>query len=68
MPKMKSCRAAMKRYRFTASGKVKHAKQGKRHNLHVKTEERKRGMNRGIYLPEADARHVRARLLPYGSR
>ncbi len=67
MPKLKSNRAAMKRYRFTASGKVKLARVGRRHNMHQKSEKNKRSLNHPTYLPKADAAHVN-RLLPYGSR
>ena len=67
MPKLKSKRAAMKRFRFTASGRLKFAKVGRRHNLHQKTEKRKRAMNRRQYLPKEDAVHIH-RLMPYGSR
>ncbi len=67
MPKLKSNRAAMKRFRFTSKGRVKFAKIGRRHNLHQKTEKRKRAMNHPVYLPKADAVHIN-RLMPYGSR
>jgi len=68
MPKLKSCRAAMKRYRFTASGKLKHGKPGRRHNFHQKTEKRKRGLGRSGYLTKVETEKVNTRLLPYGSR
>jgi len=68
MPKLKSNRAAMKRYRFTASGKIKHGKPGRRHNFHQKTEKRKRGLNKAGYLTPIEAEKVTTRLLPYGSR
>ena len=67
MPKLKSRRAAMKRYRFTASGRVKYAKVGRRHNMHQKSEKNKRAFSHGVYLPKQDAVHVE-RMLPYGSR
>ena len=57
----------MKRYRFTASGRVKFQKPGRRHNLHQKTEKRKRGLHRGSYLTEVLGEKVE-RQLPYGSR
>ena len=57
----------MKRYRFTASGRVKFQKQGKRHNLHQKSEKRKRGLKRGSYLPKVQGNKAN-RQLPYGSR
>ena len=42
MPKMKSHSGAKKRFTFTASGKLKHAQQNKRHILTKKTGKRKR--------------------------
>ena len=41
MPKMKSHSGAKKRFRVTASGKVKRAQQGKNHILTKKTSKRK---------------------------
>jgi len=67
VPKLKSNRAAMKRFRFTSKGRVKFAKVGHRHNLHQKSEKRKRAMCHPVYLPKEDAVHIK-RLLPYGSR
>ena len=67
MPKLKSRRACMKRFRFTASGKVKVQKFGRRHNMHQKTEKRKRHMNHAGYLTDVQTSHVE-RQLPYGSR
>jgi len=67
VPKLKSNRSAMKRYRFTSSGRVKYARVGRRHHMHQKSEKRKRGFNHAVYLPKQDAVHVK-RLMPYGSR
>lgn len=67
MPKMKSRRAAMKRYRITASGKVKFQRPGRRHNMHQKGEERKRSLNHPTYLQPVEADKVK-RQLPYGAR
>lgn len=67
MPKLKSRGAAKKRLRFTASGKVKMGKRGRRHNMHQKTEKRKRGLKRSSYLPDALAAKAHKQL-PYGSR
>lgn len=67
MPKLKSRKAAMKRYRFTASGRVKFQKPGRRHHLHQKTEKYKRGLNKGGYLTDVQGAKVE-RQLPYGSR
>ncbi len=67
MPKLKSRRACMKRFRFTASGKLKTQKFGRRHNLHQKSEKRKRQMNHAGYLTKVQTAHA-TRDLPYGSR
>jgi large subunit ribosomal protein L35 len=65
MPKMKTKRAAAKRFRFTGSGKVrfKHAKM--RHNLGKRRHKTKKRLVRDGVLEECDARAVR-NLLPYG--
>ena len=42
MPKMKSRRAAAKRFKITGSGKLKFKKGGLRHNLENKSSNRKR--------------------------
>ena len=67
MPKLKSNRSAMKRFRFTASGRVKTGKPGRRHHLHLKDEKRKRNMRRASLLPEVMGEKIH-RQLPYGSR
>ena len=67
MPKLKSRRAAMKRYRFTAGGTARATRPGRRHNLHTKSEKRKRTMRRATLLPEVLGEKVH-RQLPYGSR
>lgn len=64
---MKSKSAAKKRYRFTASGKVKVQRPGRRHNLSQKAAKRKRGLRPASYLPEVLADKVKKQL-PYGSR
>ena len=50
MPKMKSLSGAKKRFRVTASGKVKRAQQGKNHILTKKTSKRKMGLRQGAYM------------------
>ncbi len=42
MPKMKTLSAAKKRFKKTATGKIKRKKVGMRHNLSQKTTKRKR--------------------------
>lgn len=65
MPKMKTRRAAAKRYTFTARGKVKYKKQGLRHILTKKSAKRKRNLRHSGILNAVESRRVRT-LLPYG--
>lgn len=64
MPKMKTRKAASKRYTVTASGKVKYKKQGLRHILTKKSTKRKRGLRHAGILSAAETKRVRV-LLPY---
>lgn len=50
MPKMKTHSGAKKRFKLTASGKVKRAKMNKNHILNKKTTKRKRGLRQGTYV------------------
>jgi large subunit ribosomal protein L35 len=65
MPKMKTRRAAAKRYSFTANGKVKYKKQGLRHILTKKNSKRKRGLRHPAILSAAETKRIKT-LLPYG--
>ena len=65
MPKMKSNSGAKKRFRFTAKGKVVHAKSNKSHILTKKTRKRKRRLKRRTVMRKTDEKAIR-RLLPYG--
>lgn len=67
MPKMKSNRAAAKRFRFTGSGKVKRAKAFKRHILTKKSPKRKRNLRQTTTVDARDERKIK-RLLPYGGK
>ena len=65
MPKMKTNRAAAKRFRFTATGKVKRRRGFLRHiNTHMTTK-RKRHLRQSTLVHPADERNIK-RLLPYG--
>jgi len=64
MPKMKTRRSAAKRYRKTASGKIKYKKQGSRHILTKKSAKRKRNLRKSGVLSQAEEKRARA-LLPY---
>lgn len=64
MPKMKTNRAAAKRFRVTATGKIKRNKGFKRHLLSSKGKKRKRQLRSGTLVSAAEQRNVRE-LIPY---
>jgi large subunit ribosomal protein L35 len=64
MPKMKTKRAAAKRFRVQGSGGIKRTKAFLRHILTKKTTKRKRNLRGTIRIDAADARAVRA-MMPY---
>jgi large subunit ribosomal protein L35 len=59
MPKMKSHRGAKKRYKLTASGKVKFKRAYLRHLLASKNKGQKRALGKPGYLKKGDAKHIR---------
>jgi len=61
--KLKSNRAARKRFRLTASGKVKRNQSMKRHILTKKASGRKRRLRKGTLVSPADTPNVRRMLL-----
>ena len=65
MPKMKTHRGAAKRFKLTASGKIKRSKSLKQHILTSKTTKRKRNLRKSTLISSADRRRVQ-RLLPNG--
>ena len=64
MPKIKTNRSAAKRFRKTASGKIKCGHAFKSHILTKKSTKRKRGLRAPNYLKACDTKGV-ARMLPY---
>ena len=50
MPKMKTKSGAKKRFRVTASGKIKRSHAGKNHNLTKKARKRKNNLASGAYV------------------
>ncbi len=64
MPKMKTRKAAAKRYKVTGSGKIRYKKQGLRHILTKKSSKRKRQLRATGVLHDSEAARVRV-LLPY---
>lgn len=66
MPKLKTKSSAKKRFRLTASGKVRAFQAGKRHGMIKRTRKFIRNARGSGVLAEADARTVRKHYLPYG--
>ncbi len=62
--KMKTRKAAKKRYKVTATGKVMYKKQGTRHILTKKSTKRKRNLRHLGILSDAETKKVKV-LLPY---
>jgi len=65
MPKMKTKSGAKKRFKLTASGKVKAAQAGKRHGMVKRSNQNIRDLRGTTILCDADARIVK-KFLPYG--
>ncbi len=64
MPKMKSSRGAMKRFKVTASGKVKRSRAGKSHLLSSKSKKRKRRLRHSTLVSAKETKTIR-KLIPY---
>ena len=64
MPKMKTHKGAAKRFRVTATGKIKRARAFKSHILTKKSAKRKRRLVKPDVVSAADNRRVH-RMLPY---
>jgi large subunit ribosomal protein L35 len=62
---MKTKRSAAKRYKLTASGKVRYKKQNSRHILTKKSAKRKRRLRQPAILSSVEADRAK-KLLPYG--
>jgi large subunit ribosomal protein L35 len=64
VPKIKTNRAAAKRFRVTASGKIKRNKGFKSHLLSSKGKKRKRKLRRSTTVAAVETRNIR-KLIPY---
>lgn len=64
MPKMKSNSGAKKRFKKTASGKIKRKKAGKRHILTKKRSKRKRKLGKTTHVDKTHKKDVE-HMLPY---
>lgn len=64
MPKMKSHSGSKKRFRLTATGKVKRAHEGHSHILSKKDTKRKRRLRTGTFVASTQEKTVK-NLIPY---
>jgi large subunit ribosomal protein L35 len=67
MPKMKTKKAAAKRYHITGPGKVRFKKQGLRHILTKKNAKRKRRLRLPAILSSVETKRVK-QLMPYAGK
>lgn len=68
MPKIKTNKAASKRYSFTGTGKIKRTKGNSRHLFANKTKrQRKKGRIQDAYVSESMEKTVK-KMLPYGRK
>jgi large subunit ribosomal protein L35 len=65
MPKLKTHKGAAKRFRLTATGKIKRGHSHARHILTKKTAKRKRALDVDTYVSDGDQKRVEG-MLPYG--
>jgi large subunit ribosomal protein L35 len=65
MPKMKTNRAAAKRFRVTGSGRIRRSKAGLNHMMQEKSRKHLRRLRKNDTVDKAMAKRVKL-LLPYG--
>ena len=66
MPKLKTNKAAKKRYSYTATGKVKRTSANSRHRLATKTPRQKMSRRANAYADKTVEAGIK-KLLPYGN-
>ena len=67
MPKLKTKSSAKKRFRFTASGKIKMPQAGKRHGMIKRTNAQIRKLRGTTVLSKQDAKIIKS-FMPYSVR
>ncbi len=67
MPKLKTKSGCKKRFRFTATGKVRSAQAGKRHGMSKRTNRFIRDARGTMILDESDTHRI-VQFMPYGSK
>jgi large subunit ribosomal protein L35 len=65
MPKMKTNRAAAKRFKVTGSGRVRRPKAGAQHNMIGKSRKRRRRLRDNDMVDKSTEKRVKI-MLPYG--
>jgi large subunit ribosomal protein L35 len=65
MPKMKTRKAAAKRFRVTGKGRVRRPKAGGNHGMQEKSRKRLRRLRKNDMVDSTMEKHVK-RMLPYG--
>jgi large subunit ribosomal protein L35 len=65
MPKMKTNRAAAKRFKVTGSGRIRRSKAGLNHNMQEKSRKRTRRLRKNDMVDSTMEKRVKL-LLPYG--
>lgn len=65
MPKMKSNRAAKKRFKITGTGKVRRSKCGLNHCMQAKSTKRRRRLRKNDMVDKTFAKRIKL-MLPYG--
>ena len=65
MPKMKTSRAAAKRFKLTGTGKLKRAKAYKSHILTKKSTKRKRNLRKATTADKTVIKTIKKKLIPY---
>ena len=64
MPKLKTKKAAAKRFKVTGTGKLKRAKANKQHILGKKSTKRKRNLRKSALVDKTNLKQMR-KVLPY---
>lgn len=67
MPKLKTKSGCKKRFKFTASGKVKSPQAGKRHNMRKRSGSFLRKARGTTMMDESDTHRI-VQYMPYGSK
>ena len=65
MPKMKSKSGAKKRFRMTATGRVRMNQAGKRHGMRKRPQKMIRNARGSTLMCDVDARIIKRNFLPY---